>query len=282
MNNTCSKYDKNISKGKCNSLTSCGKGGKKAAFTLAEVLITIGIIGVVSALTIPNLITSYQKKRAASGLLEAHSILTQAVKMYTQDSDEEGLIYFDTSLSPEQFAQKYFVPYLKVARICTQMSDGCWKTQDFYGYYDLAGNKIENMTPYSVVLNNGMIVGFAKTPEYNLFTLVVDIDGQGTNNVMGKDVFAFYPFNRDIENTAGATGYEALNSSPIKNGLYPGEYSHAVPHVYYSRADLLAADKVLRPCNKQGQYQSNRVGVGAACAAVIFKDGWKISKDYPW
>lgn len=38
---------------------------KKAAFTLAEVLITIGIIVVVAAITIPGLVTSYQKNATA-------------------------------------------------------------------------------------------------------------------------------------------------------------------------------------------------------------------------
>ena len=35
---------------------------KKAAFTLAEVLITLGIIGIVAAMTIPTLVSNYQKK----------------------------------------------------------------------------------------------------------------------------------------------------------------------------------------------------------------------------
>ena len=35
---------------------------RRAAFTLAEVLITLGIIGVVAAMTMPSLITNYQKK----------------------------------------------------------------------------------------------------------------------------------------------------------------------------------------------------------------------------
>ncbi len=33
-----------------------------SAFTLAEVLITLAIIGIVAALTIPTLISNYQKK----------------------------------------------------------------------------------------------------------------------------------------------------------------------------------------------------------------------------
>ncbi len=45
----------------------------RKGFTLAEVLITLGIIGVVAAITIPSLITNYQKtvtsfKSSASSL----------------------------------------------------------------------------------------------------------------------------------------------------------------------------------------------------------------------
>ena len=42
-------------------LQLCGCAGKKA-FTLAEVLITLGIIGVVAAMTLPGLVQNYQKK----------------------------------------------------------------------------------------------------------------------------------------------------------------------------------------------------------------------------
>ena len=86
---------------------------KRFAFTLSEILITLGIVGVVAALTIPNVITVYQKKAAVAGILEAQSILSQAVKMYTAETDEEGAIFFDTTLPIEEFAQKYFLPYLR-------------------------------------------------------------------------------------------------------------------------------------------------------------------------
>ncbi len=39
---------------------------KNLGFTLAEVLLTLGIIGVVAAMTIPMLITNYQKKQVAA------------------------------------------------------------------------------------------------------------------------------------------------------------------------------------------------------------------------
>lgn len=41
---------------------------KKAAFTLAEVLITLGIIGVVAAMTMPSLIQNYQEKATVTKL----------------------------------------------------------------------------------------------------------------------------------------------------------------------------------------------------------------------
>ena len=47
-------------------------------FTLAEVLITLGIIGIVAALTIPNLTKHYRDKAIISGVKQAYSILGNA------------------------------------------------------------------------------------------------------------------------------------------------------------------------------------------------------------
>lgn len=251
----------------------------KFGFTLAEVLITLGIIGVVAAITIPNLIANQQKKAIGSQIAEAQSILTQAVRQYTANTDEEGSSEFDTTLSPQAFAEKYFKPYLKIARICTRIEDGCWKTGDFYGYYDLAGHKMTNV-PYSIVLNNGMVLGFSKIDGTNLVSIFVDVNGQSKRNVLGKDVFSFYPYNSANLCNTGTEKYKN-----IKNGIYPGGFDNCgTPHVAYSREELLTATNILRNCNKVGLvgYSGNRPGLGAGCAAVIFKDGWKISNDYPW
>ncbi len=243
-------------------------------------MITLGIIGVVAAMTIPNLIANAQKKSVVSGLQEAQSILNQAVKMYSYESDEEGTGDFDTSLDSKSFAKKYFEPYLKVARVCENKSDGCWKTENFYGYYDLGMNRKTDTIKYSLVLNNGMIVGFGKIDGTNLHSIIVDINGQGRRNVMGKDVFVFYPFNSE----ALCEGYNKEKAKMIKNGIYPGSFDNCgVPHVIFSREDILAPNKLLRACNKDvAPDGGGRTGAGSACAALIFKDGWKISRDYPW
>lgn len=49
------------------------------AFTLSEVLITLGIIGVVAAMTLPNLIMKYEKQKTVEQLKVAYSLLSQAV-----------------------------------------------------------------------------------------------------------------------------------------------------------------------------------------------------------
>ena len=60
----------------------------QVGFTLAEVLITLGIIGVVSAMTIPNLIAKYQKEQTVVKLKKAISILNQAYKLSYDDVGE--------------------------------------------------------------------------------------------------------------------------------------------------------------------------------------------------
>ena len=53
----------------------------KKAFTLAEVLITLAIIGVVAALTIPSVISNSQQQEFKTGLRKAVSVLNSAITM---------------------------------------------------------------------------------------------------------------------------------------------------------------------------------------------------------
>ena len=61
---------------------------KKCAFTLAEILITLGIIGVVAAITIPGLITKYHKHVIETKLQRFDSIMNQAVRMAIAENGE--------------------------------------------------------------------------------------------------------------------------------------------------------------------------------------------------
>lgn len=55
---------------------------------MAEVLITLGVIGIISAITLPNLIANYQKKSVANRLKKMYAVTKQAVKLSTVDNDE--------------------------------------------------------------------------------------------------------------------------------------------------------------------------------------------------
>ena len=61
---------------------------RKAAFTLAEVLITLGIIGIVASMTLPSLIQSYKERVTVTKVQKAYSILNQAFKRISEEYGE--------------------------------------------------------------------------------------------------------------------------------------------------------------------------------------------------
>ena len=66
----------------------------KKGFTLAEVLITLAIIGIVAALTIPSVISNYQQQEFKTGLKKAVSVLNEAIQM---NIVQEGETPYDNS-----------------------------------------------------------------------------------------------------------------------------------------------------------------------------------------
>lgn len=58
------------------------------AFTLAEILITLGIIGVVAAITIPMLMTKYHRIIVENRLKDSYAIMSNAVKMAEEEFSE--------------------------------------------------------------------------------------------------------------------------------------------------------------------------------------------------
>ena len=93
----------------------------KNAFTLAEVLITLIIIGVISALAVPNLVVKYHKKMTAMQVQKAYSelnqVLNRAIAAHGEPSNWD--YYGESELS--DWVKKYIVPYVKGAehKACT-------------------------------------------------------------------------------------------------------------------------------------------------------------------
>ena len=100
-----------------------GRGGQ-AAFTLAEVLITLGIIGVVAALTMPALITNIQDRIQQKRIENINQKLSKVTdKMAVQS----GLTGYDTTMAFVQEMSKH----MKIAKICdNEHLAECWPTQE--------------------------------------------------------------------------------------------------------------------------------------------------------
>ena len=86
-------------------------------FTLAEVLITLGIIGVVAAMTIPNLMTAFAKHRVETQLVKFYSTMNQAMRMSVADNGTpEGWVVSGKSYTYDEtvtWMETYISPYLK-------------------------------------------------------------------------------------------------------------------------------------------------------------------------
>ena len=98
----------------------------KRGFTLAEVLITLGIIGVVASMTMPVLIGSYKKKAAVSQLKKVYSSLLQSVEFSKLENGD--IADWNWSLGSYEFFMKYLGSNFQIVQNCGNKS-GCWNTE---------------------------------------------------------------------------------------------------------------------------------------------------------
>ncbi len=189
----------------------------KKAFTLAEVLITLGIIGVVAALTIPTLVNNYRKKQFETGLKKEYSVLLQALDMYKQDN-ETPLKKEDTDQSHGEFKNK-IKPYLKILVDCGDEQAGKYEakcvqngyyTQDKkYTYKTYSGN-IANEDLFDdgqIILNDGSHLLFENVGNRGAVFVSIDVNGYNKlPNKWGEDVFTFQLMNDGKLLPMGAEG----------------------------------------------------------------------------
>jgi len=101
----------------------------KKGFTLAEVLITLGIIGVVAALTLPTLIANYQKTQYVAGLKKAYTQLNQVLKQMAADNgcinDLKCTGLFAAGTNSQSLGDEV-VKYFKVIKNCGTTEQGCF------------------------------------------------------------------------------------------------------------------------------------------------------------
>ena len=174
---------------------------RKIAFTLAEVLITLGIIGIVAALTIPSVIEGYKEKETVAKLKKVYSVLSQSYELYMQETGEPFRWSADRSIydrgEDEQYVEFFNIlkkQYKKVKECHNEFvgcySRGYYKTllgNDYtYGYGERAGKgKLSLVTP------DGVTIGFGWDGVWQQDKILVDLNGPKKPNRGGYDAFAF-------------------------------------------------------------------------------------------
>lgn len=177
---------------------------KLSAFTLAEVLIILGIIGVVAAMTIPNLMQKCFEIQTVTRFKEVTSILSQAMRLAVEDNGEVSSWGNVTNTEAGALAiAKNLKPYLKLAHDCGALDP---KGICIYPntYYLKNGNKhvgyAASKNYYKIILMNGSSVWWrgkldsdtAKNGEVPIMAFFFDINGKKLPNIIGQDVFQFF------------------------------------------------------------------------------------------
>ena len=155
--------------------------GKKAAFTLAEVLITLGVIGVVAAMTMPTVIKKYNEHVTVNKVKKFYSVMNQSLMLSIKDN---GFVDEWNYTNVNQFAD-YIKPYLKIVKDC-QTNSGC--IGESYKYLNETGSVNYNSNGtnydyYKLFLADGTSLWF-RIHAKSATTPCVMTDG-GTPNVCG-------------------------------------------------------------------------------------------------
>lgn len=232
----------------------------KQGFTLAEVLITLGIIGVVVALTLPNLISNYQKKVTATKLKQTYSILSNAVAKEQALTGIPFSSYYaleyrkdvcPTGYEFTECANALFEDYLK-----DNLSDNVKINSSGLGdIFDTGMASI--LYGKSFILPNGVAVNiyggaFAVVPNYKKSR----DPNKKIKRIAGKTLFYFGKHNANSLDVAkNCSGLLPMSKSERKN---------------FTRNDLIARCK------------STNLDIAIpACSQLFIEDGFEFKKDYP-
>lgn len=217
---------------------------KKTAFTLAEVLITLGIIGVVAAMTMPSLIQNYQEKATVTKLKKCYSLVSQAyVSILNDEGGSDTLQAGDDLEMMEKFGK-----YLKYQKTCGR-NKGCFPNVT---YKSVTGNGYSKWEDYTTdrsraILTDGTLIMFNKSAlwrgnegNYLYAQIYVDINGFKGPNQLGRDFFYFY-INPEKIVPGGAKALEEKNEGQkfTKNCIQQNGYACAAWVIYNENMDYL-------------------------------------------
>ena len=219
------QYPSNFSDTNHSPLTSHFPLKRKTAFTLAEVLITLGIIAIVAALTLPALIENYKKQIIISKLNKVYSTISQA---YASAKNENGelqdwkLVNYQESENDDEDILYYLLPYLKVQRFCGKSEKGCFPNVAYGSIGSTAfGVNIDSSKWYSnAILADGAIISSITFKSNG--QIRVDVNGSNPPNIYVVDLFSFLVLPEKIVpfGVYGLAGAQSSNDFAINRGDY--------------------------------------------------------------
>ena len=171
------------------------------AFTMAEVLITLGIIGIVAAMTLPSLIGKYQFKVFEVGLKKQYSLLQNAINLGVNEEGfqycyvyyPKGSVSYKGEIGDCELLKNYLVSTLKLKSYKTDIKEK-YKKRDVVRAE--GGNSINWNCSYDwlkdtsdvYAANDGTLFMF-KAYTVPALTIIIDVNGQKGPNRWGYDVF---------------------------------------------------------------------------------------------
>lgn len=226
---------------------------KKLAFTLAEVLITLGIIGVVVSMTIPTLYNNYCQRQWVAGLTKFASTLQNAVVLWKQDMgcyDTYNCIRMQSLPNNNVNNFHQILAFMKISQSVVGGNTKNWLPNDTLDYYGNATSasfgKVSHQA--SSDLENFQLqdgTTFSVNSASDGFNVTVDVNGSKGPNRVGKDTFFltigkksgkdiyFYPYyaNSSGVNSLGLCGVNSASCDPdntdptVGNGASPTIYT---------------------------------------------------------
>ena len=171
----------------------------KFAFTLAEVLIAVAIIGVVAALTLPNLYRKTQERTLRANAQRAYSNIVQAARLLYAESPELFDCYYEIShyWRHDSICKDFWTEYSKKLKVSKTCPNNAYQKKCIPNYkYNNPPNESYGFQmaplktfPRAFVLVDGTII----LPYYNSFEhpiIIVDTNGKKGPNKPGYDLFS--------------------------------------------------------------------------------------------
>ena len=189
-------------------------------------MVTLGIIGVVSAMTVPTLMQNHQRKTYVTQLHKVYNELQQALMQYQNDKNAVNLT--EAGLNSVAACNEFVSSYFKIVQTCTNALTPCF--EDAASYKTLNGGKPTTHfhVSTSYVIASGASVRFWYTPSGDkIGNFIVDINGKAGPNIFGRDVFNIAVFKNGLLDDGAGTSApltkeerENLYSSSCKSDLY--------------------------------------------------------------